>query len=1263
MKNSKPYPSKPSKATSATNSSTANNNNNAIKDGPDDHDDGDVEVGRPSSIASAAPPNIDVYQRKRSGETKSNPPEPASVVPSDATPRRERGLQGKVSSTPGQDVSRPGAFRVGVEAGSSNAPTGEGGFSKDEFIRHRPGETASPSATAASRDWRSNMDAYNRKVAGETAPATVPSSSAPPDAPTRERGFGMDAYNRKVAGETVTAPATVSLSAAPPDAPTRERGFGMDAYNRKVARETKSAAAPSSSAPTDAPKRERGFGMDEYNRKLAGETVTAPATVPSSLVPLDASSSATEDQEPEDQEGNIPAAPPPSLTQGQHDLQPGAFRVDGAEGGTLSETGFAERVAAAATATALPPDVPEIHQSRENAQGQYLAEANLVLEPDLVYGEPLEEPKVLWRQPKVQRLAFFVFLLVVGLVVGVGVGVGGGSTSASPIFDCSNTKVGCLYIGSQSLDFQDPDSFLVANCTDTNFEIPTNDNCECEVNVPTSNPEGFESCQSCSFVNADDGEWRLAYDCSNLLRGDCVGRDTSNNCISRLRFNTTSELRDAVTDYLADNSTDALVAGRYGWPIGIWDVSKIQDFGYLFSGDESAFSEHFNSAAANFNEDISGWKMSSATTMTSMFAGARSFDQPIGSWNVSSVRDMSFMFSRTTSFDQPIGDWNVSRVTDMSNMFYSAISFNAPLGDWEVSSVRDMTYMFSHAKSFNSQSIADWDISNETDMRGIFAGADGIVQVQVQVKHDIYPEETGWTLRDSSGTLIASQSTGSFDRPGRTVTTTFSAALGTYTFEMTDAFEDGICCENGSGSFSIAVNGETVVSNNGQFTNITQETFEVLAPTASRLLIFETRDELREAVGLYVANNVKSTLVVRNYGWPIGIWDVSQIQDFSYLFAASDFDGSGVFNPAAANFNEDISGWNVSSVRDVSFMFYGATSFNQPLADWNVSSMTDMRYMFQLASSFSHPIGDWDVSSVTDMRHMFQDASSFNHPLGNWNVSSVTDMAGMFTFAESFNQQLEDWNVSSVWDMSFMFSFATSFNQPLADWNVSSVTDMRYMFQLASSFNQPLADWKVSSVTDMSRMFFEATSFNQPLADWNVSSVQDMTNLFRDAASFNQPLAAWDVSSVAYMTGMFSSATSFNQPLADWNMSSVVLMAGMFQATSFDQPLAGWDVSRVEEMWAMFAFATSFNQSLADWNVSSVLYMDFMFYEATSFNQPLADWNVSSVKDMAGMFAFATSFNQPLGNWDVSSETDLTDVFGNSGCPGAVGEESCFYIT
>jgi surface protein len=395
--------------------------------------------------------------------------------------------------------------------------------------------------------------------------------------------------------------------------------------------------------------------------------------------------------------------------------------------------------------------------------------------------------------------------------------------------------------------------------------------------------------------------------------------------------------------------------------------------------------------------------------------------------------------------------------------------------------------MFAYATSFD-RSFADWNISNETDMRGIFTGADDAFEVQVQVQYDNFPDETGWMLQDSNGTLISSQPSGSVSTKGGTVSNTSSVTGGTYTFEMTDTLGDGICCRVGSGGFSIAVNGETVVRHNGRFGDIVQETFVVQAPTPSRFLSFETTEELREAVDLYLANNGKDTLVARNYGWPIGIWNVSKIQDFSYLFAAFDYDGdddaigdSERFTPNAIKFNEDISNWTMSSATSMTFMFYGAASFDQPLADWNVSSVTDMLGMFSLATDFNQPIGNWDVSSVTSMIGMFSEAKSFNQPIGNWNVSSV-----MTT--------------------SYMFEFATVFNQPLGNWDVSSVADMSQMFGTASSFNQPIGNWDVSSVTDMEQMFWEASSYNQPIGNWNVSSVKYMYEMFYDALSFNQPI-------------------------------------------------------------------------------------------------------------------------------------------------------------
>jgi hypothetical protein len=65
--------------------------------------------------------------------------------------------------------------------------------------------------------------------------------------------------------------------------------------------------------------------------------------------------------------------------------------------------------------------------------------------------------------------------------------------------------------------------------------------------------------------------------------------------------------------------------------------------------------------------------------------------------------------------------------------------------------------------------------------------------------------------------LIATQPTGSYNTAGGITVQTHNISAGTYTFVMTDTFGDGICCENGFGSFKITVDGETIISNNGEF--------------------------------------------------------------------------------------------------------------------------------------------------------------------------------------------------------------------------------------------------------------------------------------------------------------------------------------------------------------------------------------------------------------------------------------------------------------
>ncbi|WP_157149951.1 BspA family leucine-rich repeat surface protein [Brachyspira sp. SAP_772] len=249
-------------------------------------------------------------------------------------------------------------------------------------------------------------------------------------------------------------------------------------------------------------------------------------------------------------------------------------------------------------------------------------------------------------------------------------------------------------------------------------------------------------------------------------------------------------------------------------------------------------------------------------------------------------------------------------------------------------------------------------------------------------------------------------------------------------------------------------------------------------------------------------------------------WDVSNVEDMSYMFAFMSYDSFE--SRSKAKFNHNLNNWNVSKVKHMSFMFYYCHDFNQPL-------------------------DKWDVSNVEDMFRMFDNCKKFNQPLNTWNVSNVTNMSGMFQAAESFNQPLEKWDVSNVTTMRAMFNYAKAFNQNINNWNVSKVEDMGYMFSTCVNFNQPLNDWDVSNVKTMEGMFNECFKFNQPLNSWNVSNVKTMESMFRSTESFNQPLDKWDTKKLKTMFGIFDFAEGYNSfdSLANWDLNKVSEMSNL----------------------------------------------------------------------------------------------------------------------
>lgn len=88
-------------------------------------------------------------------------------------------------------------------------------------------------------------------------------------------------------------------------------------------------------------------------------------------------------------------------------------------------------------------------------------------------------------------------------------------------------------------------------------------------------------------------------------------------------FDNGTELRDAANRYV---SNDPTVVDVYGAVIANWCVDRVTTFDGVFN-------------SLDFNEPLTNWNTSSATSMYGMFAYAKTFNQPIEQFQVSRVVD------------------------------------------------------------------------------------------------------------------------------------------------------------------------------------------------------------------------------------------------------------------------------------------------------------------------------------------------------------------------------------------------------------------------------------------------------------------------------------------------------------------------------------------------------------------------------------------------------------------------------------------------
>ena len=103
--------------------------------------------------------------------------------------------------------------------------------------------------------------------------------------------------------------------------------------------------------------------------------------------------------------------------------------------------------------------------------------------------------------------------------------------------------------------------------------------------------------------------------------------------------------------------------------------------------------------------------------------------------------------------------------------------------------------------------------------------------VTVNITTDAYASETSWTIKNASGTTVASGGGNWQDLAavGQTVQTPVQVTLSAnqcYDFEILDAYGDGICCQYGNGAYSVVDAVGTTLLSGAQFGDSEKKPFK-----------------------------------------------------------------------------------------------------------------------------------------------------------------------------------------------------------------------------------------------------------------------------------------------------------------------------------------------------------------------------------------------------------------------------------------------------
>ena len=245
-------------------------------------------------------------------------------------------------------------------------------------------------------------------------------------------------------------------------------------------------------------------------------------------------------------------------------------------------------------------------------------------------------------------------------------------------------------------------------------------------------------------------------------------------------------------------------------------------------------------------------------------------------------------------------------------------------------------------------------------------------------------------------------------------------------------------------------------------------------------------------------------------------------------------------------------GPNLSATESLKGAFMGTDNFNSSIANWDVSNIEDMSYMFYSASKFNQPLNAWGnkTSNVTNMQYMFSKspwigAGTFNQSLTSWNTGSVTNMENMFNGASQFagdrvrmehrkrHQHAEHVQRGiQVQQRRVQLEHGEGHEHGLH-------VPERCPLQPEPHHTGRQVEHRPCDEHDPDVQ--RGDCFQRFIVELEHRTDHEHAVHVRQHGGLRQDISAWDTSRVTNMTGMFQSATAFNSPLNDWGSKTAAV--------------------------------------------------------------------------------------------------------------------------